>query len=122
MAAFPTVSLRQVRFLGFGFAVVAGPDVARPDNNVLQRLEDFDFWAMQERRLIARCGVIDPENIGHYIGTGGYGGFVNALDMTPEELIRALEREMAEAAEALDFERAARRRDELFEVKAKLEL
>ena len=43
-------------------------------------------------------------------------------DMTPEELIRALEREMNEAAEALDFERAARRRDELFDVKAKLEL
>ncbi len=42
-------------------------------------------------------------------------------DLTPDELVEVLEREMREAAEGLDFERAARRRDELFEVKAKLE-
>ncbi len=42
-------------------------------------------------------------------------------DLTPEELAAALEREMRAAAEALDFEAAARLRDELFEVRAKLE-
>jgi excinuclease ABC subunit B len=42
-------------------------------------------------------------------------------DLSPSELIRALETEMREAAEALDFERAARLRDELFDVKASLE-
>jgi excinuclease ABC subunit B len=42
-------------------------------------------------------------------------------DLEPGELIRVLETEMREAAEALDFERAARLRDELFEVKASLE-
>jgi excinuclease ABC subunit B len=41
--------------------------------------------------------------------------------MQPEALVEVLEREMREAAEGLDFERAARLRDELFEVKAKLE-
>jgi len=39
-------------------------------------------------------------------------------EMEPSELIAQLEREMNEAAEALEFERAARLRDELFEVKA----
>ncbi len=68
------------------FAVAAGPDV-----DAVQRLEDFDFWAMQERRLIARCGVIDPENIDHYIASGGYGGFVNAAEMDPEALIKMVE-------------------------------
>jgi len=42
-------------------------------------------------------------------------------DLEPAELIRVLETEMREAAEALDFERAARLRDELFDVKASME-
>jgi excinuclease ABC subunit B len=42
-------------------------------------------------------------------------------DLEPEELVRKLETEMREAAEAMDFERAARLRDELFEVKTELE-
>ncbi|HKK08750.1 MAG TPA: helicase-related protein, partial [Gemmatimonadota bacterium] len=42
-------------------------------------------------------------------------------DLEPEELVRVLESEMREAAEALDFERAARLRDELFEVKASMD-
>ncbi len=41
--------------------------------------------------------------------------------LEPEALVEVLEREMHEAAEALDFERAARLRDALFDVKAKLE-
>ncbi|MDP2498835.1 MAG: excinuclease ABC subunit UvrB [Candidatus Palauibacterales bacterium] len=42
-------------------------------------------------------------------------------EMEPEELVRALEREMEQAAEERDFERAARLRDELFDVKSELE-
>jgi len=42
-------------------------------------------------------------------------------DLTPGELVRVLETEMREAAESLDFERAARLRDELFDVKASME-
>ena len=38
--------------------------------------------------------------------------------MNREELIRVLEKEMTSAAEAMDFERAARIRDEIFELKA----
>jgi excinuclease ABC subunit B len=42
-------------------------------------------------------------------------------DLEPEELVERLEAEMKAAAERLDFERAARIRDELFDVKADLE-
>jgi len=42
-------------------------------------------------------------------------------DLTPDELVDVLEKEMRAAAGALDFENAARLRDELFEIKAKLE-
>ncbi len=41
-------------------------------------------------------------------------------DLEPEELVERLEAEMREAAEEMDFERAARLRDELFEVKSEL--
>jgi len=42
-------------------------------------------------------------------------------DVDPAELIRQLEAEMRSAAQDLDFERAARLRDELFEVRAAVE-
>jgi NADH-quinone oxidoreductase subunit F len=41
----------------------------------------------QVRLLMARCGTIDPENIGHYIANGGYSGLAKALEMKPEEVI-----------------------------------
>ena len=39
-----------------------------------------------------------------------------ADEVNREELVKILEKEMAEAAEALDFERAALARDQLFEL------
>ena len=68
------------------FAVAAGDDV-----DGVQRLSDVDFWAIQERRLLARCGVIDPDNIDHYIATGGYSGLAKALEMSQEELIKTVQ-------------------------------
>ncbi len=41
-----------------------------------------------------------------------------ADEVNREEYVKILEQEMAEAAEALDFERAALLRDQLFELKA----
>jgi len=52
------------------------------------RLVDYDYWQIQERRLIARCGVIDPESIDHYIATGGYSGLARALEQSPEDVIK----------------------------------
>lgn len=46
------------------------------------------FYMKQERRVLANCGRIDPTKIEHYIGAGGYKGFVKALShMTPEAVI-----------------------------------
>ena len=41
-----------------------------------------------------------------------------ADEVNREEFVKILEKEMAEAAEALDFERAALIRDQLFELRA----
>ncbi len=54
-------------------------------------LADTKFYKKQKRVALRNCGVIDPENIEEYIGTGGYQGLGKALtEMTPEEVIKAV--------------------------------
>ena len=53
-------------------------------------LEDLDYWAIQERRLLARCGVIDPEEIDHYLATEGYAGLAKVLEQGPEAVIKTV--------------------------------
>ncbi len=48
------------------------------------------FWRGQTRRLMAQCGVTDPENIDHYIANGGYEGLDKALKMDPEAIIKEM--------------------------------
>jgi NADH-quinone oxidoreductase subunit F len=51
-------------------------------------LSSLHFMAVQEeRRLMANCGVIEPENIDHYIARGGYEGLSKALNMPQEEVL-----------------------------------
>ena len=46
----------------------------------------------QVRIALRNCGEIDPGNINHYIGRGGYSGLVRALKMAPEEVIEEVGR------------------------------
>ena len=51
-------------------------------------LSETSFYKKQKRVALRNCGVIDPENIEEYIGTGGYQGLGKALtEMTPEQVI-----------------------------------
>ncbi len=50
-------------------------------------LDSIEWMAGQTRWLMHNCGVIDPENIDHYIARGGYSHFFEATKMTPLELI-----------------------------------
>jgi NADH-quinone oxidoreductase subunit F len=50
-------------------------------------LRDLDWAKMQVRWLMYNCGVIDPENIDHYLGRGGYRTFVEATRMSRDALI-----------------------------------
>ena len=46
------------------------------------------FYRKQKRRVLARCGRIDPARIEHYIAAGGYKAFVKAVSkLTPQEVI-----------------------------------
>jgi NADH-quinone oxidoreductase subunit F len=54
----------------------------------LPSLDSLEFMHGQVRRLMANCGVTDPENIDHYIARGGYEGLTRALRMQPLDLIQ----------------------------------
>jgi NADH-quinone oxidoreductase subunit F len=55
------------------------------------------FWDQpmlgeQTRIVLRNCGIIDPENIGHYIARGGFSGLERALGLGPEGVIAEIEK------------------------------
>lgn len=50
-------------------------------------LMSLEFFEGQVRRLMANCGVTNPEEIDHYIAHGGYEGLSKALKMDPEAVV-----------------------------------
>lgn len=50
-------------------------------------LEEHPMMHGQVRVALRNCGLIDPENIHHYIAGGGYEGLKRALGMSPAEVI-----------------------------------
>jgi len=59
----------------------------------LPLLEDHPFFKKQVKYVLRNCGVINPESVTDYRGTGGFGGLEKALAMGPkavvDELLRA---------------------------------
>jgi NADP-reducing hydrogenase subunit HndC len=57
----------------------------------IKALSDTDFYKKQHRIALRNCGVINPEEIEEYIGTGGYQALGKVLtEMTPDDVIQAL--------------------------------
>ncbi len=57
------------------------------DRPGIPRLEDLPFMKPQVRIASRNCGLIDPEDIDHYLARDGYRGLERALAMEPEEVI-----------------------------------
>lgn len=54
-------------------------------------LNQIPFYAKQEKRVLKRCGRIDPKKVEHYIAEGGYQAIVKALTkMSPDEVIEEI--------------------------------
>jgi NADH-quinone oxidoreductase subunit F len=53
----------------------------------IPRLYELPVLKPQVRIALRNCGLIDPENMNHYIARGGYLGLARALEMTPEAVI-----------------------------------
>jgi NADP-reducing hydrogenase subunit HndC len=59
--------------------------------NGIKALSDTDFYKKQHRIALRNCGVINPEEIEEYIGTGGYQALGKVLtEMTPDDVIQTL--------------------------------
>ncbi|MCI8865054.1 MAG: NADH-quinone oxidoreductase subunit NuoF [Lachnospiraceae bacterium] len=57
----------------------------------VKALVDTDFYKKQHRIALRNCGVINPEVIEEYIGTGGYEALGKVLtEMTPDDVIKCL--------------------------------
>ncbi len=53
----------------------------------LSSIWDHPMIQPQVRIALRNCGIIDPENIQHYIARGGYSALQKVLGMTPEAVI-----------------------------------
>jgi len=58
----------------------------------IPKLFELPMLKPQVRVALRNCGLIDPENINHYIARDGYRGLVRALAMTPEEVIEEIKK------------------------------
>ena len=47
-------------------------------------LSEHPFFRAQVRNVLRNCGLIDPENVHHYLARGGYEGFSRAIAQGPE--------------------------------------
>ena len=64
----------------------AGPDGARR-----RGIGEIPFYTRQARKVLRRCGVIDPEDIREYIAGGGYAMARRAWrEMTPQDVCREI--------------------------------
>jgi len=77
--------------------LVGGQRVARllyfdPSQNAhIEKWSEIGFYGKQQRVLLRNCGIVDPENIQHYIDQGGYKALKQVLaKMTPEQVIEEI--------------------------------
>lgn len=79
-------------------AVSAGRDIPELALGVIEGnplpeiplLSDHPFMQGQVRRVMANIGLIDPENIDHYLANDGYAGFGKALEMDAETIVKEM--------------------------------
>jgi NADH-quinone oxidoreductase subunit F len=51
---------------------------------------DLPMLKPQIRIVLRNCGVIDPQNINHYIANDGYSGFIKSLKMAPKDVFEEI--------------------------------
>lgn len=73
----------------------------KPLGNLDPQQKEIDgirsFWDQpmlknQKRIVLRNCGIIDPENINHYIARDGFKGLVKAIELGPEGIINEIKK------------------------------
>jgi NADH-quinone oxidoreductase subunit F len=59
--------------------------------NDVPHLFDLPVLKPQVRKILRNCGFIDPTSIRHYLARDGYNGFLKAISLDPDEIIRKIE-------------------------------
>lgn len=59
-------------------------------NDMFPTFADFPRGIHENKIVMEQCGFIDPQNIDHYIATGGYAALTKALNMTPQEIVTTI--------------------------------
>lgn len=54
------------------------------------RLSEVPFMKLQVRRILKRCGLINPQDLYHYAANDGYAGLNRALTLAPEKVIEEI--------------------------------
>jgi NADH-quinone oxidoreductase subunit F len=57
----------------------------------IARFFDLPMLKPQVRVILRNCGLIDPEDIDHYLAQDGYAGFIKALAGSPQQTIDAMQ-------------------------------
>ena len=65
---------------------------ALEENELIPSFSDFPRSRYEERILLKNCGLINPEEIEHYVANGGYESLSRALQMGPEEIVTEVKR------------------------------
>jgi len=61
----------------------------------LNGIDDFNEHPMmrrQVRNILRNCGLIDPENVHHYLARDGYRGFLQALEIGPDKTLEEVKK------------------------------
>lgn len=56
-------------------------------NDFIPTFEDFPRGMVEKKVVMQHCGIIDPENIDHYIANGGYEALAKAIHKSGEEVV-----------------------------------
>ncbi len=74
------------------YIVGQDPRGYKPAPNIAE-LKDTGFFKSQVKTVLGRCGIIDPEQIAHYIAFRGYEALEKVLaEMSPTEVIEEVKR------------------------------
>ena len=63
---------------------------ATRENDIIPTVTEFPRFSKEKRVVMARSGLVDPEDIYHYIAEGGYAGLARALTFGSERVILEL--------------------------------
>ena len=68
--------------------LAAGILAGKEHNLLLGNIEELPYFKAQNRLTFARVGITDPVSLEDYLAHEGYRGLRNALDMSPQAIVR----------------------------------